>query len=75
MYNDFKLLNKNLNFIPNPGRYNKYTFEKDTNAFFRSTILKSHFGNGQAKISPLLQTQIKQKLVTKRYTPFRQNFH
>ena len=40
---------KNLNFIPNPGRYNKHTFEKDTNAFFRSTILKSHFGNGQAK--------------------------
>ena len=33
MYNDFKLLNKNLNFIPNPGRYNKHTFEKDTNAF------------------------------------------
>ena len=32
-YNDFKLLNKNLNFIPNPGRYNKHTIEKDTTAF------------------------------------------
>ena len=46
-YYDFKLLNKHLNFIPNPGRCNTNTFEKDKNTFFRNMILKSHFGNNQ----------------------------
>ena len=44
-YNDFKLLNKNLNFVPNPGIYNKHVFEKDKNTFFHRMMLKSHFGN------------------------------
>ena len=43
--NDFKLLNKNLNFIPNPGKYNKTTFNKHKNTFYRRVILKSYFGD------------------------------
>ena len=43
--NDFKLLNKNLNFTPNPGKYNKTTFNKHKNTFYRRVILKSYFGD------------------------------
>ena len=39
------MLNKNLNFVPNPGQYNKAIFQKDKYSFFRNTILKAHFGN------------------------------
>ena len=43
--NEFKLLNKNLNFVPNPGKPNKKDFKEDTEKYFRRIILKSHFGN------------------------------
>ena len=38
-------MNKNLNFVPEPGKYNKNNFHKDKTTFYRSTILKAHFGN------------------------------
>ena len=41
---DFKLLNKNLNFVPHPGNYNKNKFDKEVDHFLRNIILKSHFG-------------------------------
>ena len=40
---DFSLLNKNLNFIPNPGSHNKKIFEEDLEKYFRRIILKAHF--------------------------------
>ena len=43
--NQFKLLNKNLNFVPNPGKPNQKDFNNDTNKYFRRIILKGHFGN------------------------------
>ena len=46
-YHDFKLLNKNLNFVPNPGKFNTNDFKKDREAFYRRIILKSHFGNSE----------------------------
>ena len=57
MYNDFKLLNKNLNFIPNPGINNKHVFETDENTFFRRMMLKSHIGNTE----PILYKGYKSK--------------
>ena len=33
--NEFKLLNKNLNYVPNPGKPNKKDFKNDTNNFFK----------------------------------------
>ena len=43
-YYEFKLLNRNLNFIPNPGKYNAHKLEEDKNKFIRSILLKSYFG-------------------------------
>ena len=31
--------------MPNPGQYNRSTFQKDKNSFYRSTMLKAHFGS------------------------------
>ena len=42
---EYNLLNKNLNFCPSPGKYNKKTFEKDIDAFTRRIKLKAHFNN------------------------------
>ena len=42
---DFSLLNKNLNFIPNPGSHNKKIFNEDLEKYFRRIILKAHFKN------------------------------
>ena len=44
-YHEFKLLNRNLNFIPDPGRYNAKDLEEDKNKFIRNIILRSYFGN------------------------------
>ena len=44
-YNEFKLLNRNLNFIPNPGKYNPFNFELDIQWFYRTIMLKTHFGH------------------------------
>ena len=44
-FHEFKLLNRNLNYIPNPGNYNTHNLELDTNKFIRNIILRSHFGN------------------------------
>ena len=52
-YFEFKLLNRNLNFIPNPGKYNTHQLQTDTNNFLRSIILRSHFGkNNNKKLDP-----------------------
>ena len=40
---DFSLLNKNLNFVPNPGSHNKKIFNEDLEKYFRRIILKAHF--------------------------------
>ena len=48
-YYEFKLSNKNLNFIPNPGNYNSHDLQIDTNNFIRTVILRSHFGNDTNK--------------------------
>ena len=37
---DFSLLNKNLNFIPDPGPYNKKIFNEDLEKYIRRIILK-----------------------------------
>ena len=52
-YFEFKLLNRNLNFIPNPSKYNTHQLQTDTNNFLRSIILRSHFGkNNNKKLDP-----------------------
>ena len=38
-------MNKNLNFIPNPGKPNKKDFKNDTENFYRRIMLRAHFGN------------------------------
>ena len=48
-YYVFKLLNKNLNFIPNPGNYNSHDLQTDTNNFIRTVIFRAHFGNDTNK--------------------------
>ena len=42
---EYNLLNKNLNFCPSPGKYNKATLQKDIDAFTRRIKLKAHFNN------------------------------
>ena len=42
---EYNLLNKNLNFCPSPGKYNKTTLQKDIDAFTRRIKLKAHFNN------------------------------
>ena len=42
---EYNLLNKNLNFGPSPGKYNKATLQKDIEAFTRRIKLKAHFNN------------------------------
>ena len=44
-YNEFKLLNKNLNFCPRPGNFNKNELNTDLLKFYRNLKLKAHFGN------------------------------
>ena len=46
--NEYQLLNKSINFVPNPGRPNKKDFQNDTENFFRRILLKAHFGNENA---------------------------
>ena len=47
MYNEFKLLNKDLNFCLTPGKYNKSKYTKDINDFIRRIKLKSHIKTTQ----------------------------
>ena len=42
---EYKLLNKNLNFIPTPKVYNKNELDADLNDFFRRIKLKAYFKN------------------------------
>ena len=39
----FKLLNKNLNFVPTPKKYNKKKLDTDDENFFHLTKLRAHF--------------------------------
>ena len=39
----FKLLNKNLNFVPITKKYNKKQLDNDTENFFRLIKLRAHF--------------------------------
>ena len=43
----YKLLNKNLNYIPNPGKPNTKDFNNDKDNFYRRIILRAHFGNNE----------------------------
>ena len=43
MYNEFKRLNKDLNFRPTAEKYNKSKCTKDINNFMRRIKLKAHF--------------------------------
>ena len=45
--NEFKLLNKNMNFVPNPGKYNKKIFEDDMEKYFRRLALRAYFKSDQ----------------------------
>ena len=47
-YNDFKLLVKNLNSLPDHDRYNKHTLEKTPMHFPQYHFKASHFGNRQS---------------------------
>ena len=40
---EYKLLNKNLDFIPTPKVYNKKELDNDLKNFFRLIKLKAHF--------------------------------
>ena len=42
-YNEFKLLNKDLNVCPTPGKYNRSKYADDINDFMRRTKVKAHF--------------------------------
>ena len=50
MTDEFKLLNKNLNFCPTPNRSNKKQFKNDIDAFIRKVKLKAHFKNKEQGI-------------------------
>ena len=39
----FKLLNKNVNFVPTPKKYNKKQLNTDAEIFFRFIKLRAHF--------------------------------
>ena len=49
MYNEFKLLNKDLNFCLTPGKYNKSKYTKDINDFIRRIKLKAQFKTTQPR--------------------------
>ena len=42
-YNEIKLLNKDLNFYPTPGKYNKTNYENNIQNFTRKIELQAHF--------------------------------
>ena len=48
----FKLLNKNLNFVPTPKKYNKKQLDNDAENFFRQIKLRAHFKD----INPMSNT-------------------
>ena len=39
-----------MNFIPNPGHYNKKDFNNDLDDYFRRIMLRAHFGNNEPNI-------------------------
>lgn len=47
-YNEFKLLNKDLNFCPTPRKYNKSKHTKYINDFIRGITLKAQFKTTQS---------------------------
>ena len=60
----FKLLNKNLNFIPTPKKYNKKQRDTDAENFFRLIKLRTHFKDINTKSNidqGSLRFQIKNK--------------
>ena len=56
----FKLLNKNLNFVPTPKKYIKRQLNTDTEDFFRFIKLRAHL-----RISPQSRTYIKKTFHSK----------
>ena len=49
---EYKLLNKNLNFCPSPGKYNKTKLKSDIDDFTRKIKLKAHFGSTNEASNP-----------------------
>ena len=41
---DYKLLGKNLNFVPTSGKPNKKDFQNDIEKYLRRVVLRAHFG-------------------------------
>ena len=62
----YKLLNKGLNFCPNPGKYNKTNYKNDINEFLRKVKLKAFFSSKQA--NEMEETSIEQMLKTRKKT-------
>ena len=57
-YNEFKLLSKDLNFCPTPGKYIKSKYNKDINDFIRRIKLKAHFKTTQPLSKTIQFTKI-----------------
>ena len=45
----YRLLNKNLNFVPTQKKYNRNEFENDIENFYRRIKLTAHFGTHKTK--------------------------
>ena len=67
--NTYKLLNKNLNFIPTPKQYNQKQLDTDTENFFRLLKLCAHFKDAnETQTSDHIYQSFKVKSKTK-WTP------
>ena len=67
----YKLLNKNLNFVPTQKAFDKKTFDKEMNDFYdfyRSIKLKAHFKDA-ANHQHLTEEGIFKKLSSKSWIP------
>ena len=70
----YDLLNKNLNFCPTPGYYNKKCLKKDVENFNRKIKLKAFFQNTKEK-NETEQNQAKLKIKTKSSWEPKKNHH
>ena len=68
-----KLLNKNLNFVPAEKNFDKKTFDKEINSFYRRIKLKPHFKEA-ASNQYLTEDEIFKKPSSKLWVPTR-NHH
>ena len=47
---EYKVLNKNLNFVPTPGKPNQRDFKNDVDKYLRRVVLRAHFGADNKEI-------------------------